>query len=506
MARYVLSHKRAGISGDAGRVAGRERASTAFAELFAESADLVGGNAPVAENRREIVIFDASPTEVAAKRKQLGPGVLLEPEILHFPATSHRPGRGAVQGAPAGAGSVGAGEILDVTVRGPAGPLSDVVVTLSLRSNGAVHTLVEGTDSSGKARFEYGGLWQPVVLVAIPVAEHWSMLARNPVSGMTVEAPALPSGERVGWWHRALGISESSSSLGVGVTVGVVDTGLGPHPHLSHMKSAGAFVGGRHQDDATAGRDVDCHGTHVCGTIGARSPAGAPYPGGVAPGADVVCARVFGPGEAGANQGDIVAAIEHLSTVGEADLVNLSLGAVQRSEIEHDAIVEVLEAGTLCLCAAANSAGPVQYPAAFDETVAVSALGLQGWGPDGTLSASRSPAAKDRHGNEGLYLANFSCFGNEIDCSAPGVGIIATVPENSGLSAPYAVMDGTSMASPSACGALAGALGMSADYLSLPRDLTRSTRARAVLDEIAKDIGLAPPYQGRGIPRLQISS
>lgn len=115
---------------------------------------------------------------------------------------------------------------------------------------------------------------------------------------------------------------------------------------------------------------------------------------------DVVCARVFGPGERGANQGDIASAIEHLSMVREADLVNLSLGAVHRSEIEHDAIVEALETGTLCLCAAANSAGPVQYPAAFEEAVAVSALGLQGWGPDGTLSASRCPVEKDRYGNE----------------------------------------------------------------------------------------------------------
>lgn len=241
MARYVLSHKRAGVSGEAGKSAGRERASTAFAELFADSADLVGGIAPAAENRREIVIFDASPTEVAAKRKQLGSDVLLEPEILHFPATSLRPSPATVQGITASGDSVGTGEVFDVTVRGPAGPLSDVVVMLSLRSSGSLHTLVEGTDSSGRARFEYGSLWQPVVLVASPAAGHWSMLVRNPVKGMTVEAPELPLGERVGWWHQALGISEPSSSLGVGVTVGVVDTGIGPHPHLSHMKSAGAL-------------------------------------------------------------------------------------------------------------------------------------------------------------------------------------------------------------------------------------------------------------------------
>jgi hypothetical protein len=93
----VLSHKRAGIPNEA-KAAARERASTAFAELFADSADLVGGIAPAAEARREIVIFEASPTEVAAKRKRIGSDVLLEPEILHFPASSSRPDRATFGG------------------------------------------------------------------------------------------------------------------------------------------------------------------------------------------------------------------------------------------------------------------------------------------------------------------------------------------------------------------------------------------------------------------------
>ena len=506
MARYVLSHRRAGINDVAARSAGRERASTAFAEIFASGVDLVGAIARTPENRREVIVFEASPDEVEAKRELLGPDVFLEPEILHFPARGSRPDRATLRSSAPDDEAIGTGRVFEVTVCGPARPLADVAVMLTLRAGGRLHTLVADTDGKGEARFEYGSAWQTAALVAVPPAGHWSMFVKDPTTGLTIEAPELPRDERTGWWHRSMGIAEPDPSLGAGVTVGVVDTGLGPHPYLGHMKSAGSFLDGNHQPDPAAGRDVDLHGTHVCGTIGARPPAGARYPGGVAPAADVVCARVFGPGESGANQGDIADAIEHLSLDWEVDLVNLSLGAAKRSEIAHDAVLDVLEAGTLCVCAAANSGGAVQYPAAFDEAIAVSALGLRDWAPAGTLSASRLPASSDRYGLEDLYLANFSCFGDQIDCAAPGVGIVATVPVRLDDPAPYAVMDGTSMASPSACGALAAALGRSADYLDLPRDHSRSARARAVLDEIAHDIGLAPPFQGRGLPRLAFPS
>jgi subtilisin len=99
-----------------------------------------------------------------------------------------------------------------------------------------------------------------------------------------------------------------------------------------------------------------------------------------------------------------------------------------------------------------------------------------------------------------MFLANFSCFGPEIDCCAPGVGIISTVPERFGLTMPYAAMDGTSMASPAACGALAAILAKSIDYPGLPRDVSRAERARALLKANCRDVAMEARYQGRGIP------
>ncbi len=245
------------------------------------------------------------------------------------------------------------------------------------------------------------------------------------------------------------------------------------------------------------GTDIDAHGTHVCGVIGARPNASSAFAG-LAPGVDLFCIRVFPSGQ-GANQGDIADAIDQLSRHNQVDLINLSLGATTPSQIEHDAILDALDQGTLCICAAGNSAGPVEYPAAFRETVAVSALGFEGWGPNGTLTATHYPEKRERYGNDRLYLANFSCFGQEIECSALGVGIIAPVPERFGLVAPSGAMDGTSMASPAACGALAARLAVTPDYQSLQRDLLRAEKAHTLLREHSRDLGLAPYFQGRGI-------
>ena len=82
-------------------------------------------------------------------------------------------------------------------------------------------------------------------------------------------------------------------------------------------------------------------------------------------------------------------------------MINLSLGSSVGSEIEHDAIVDALERGTLCVCAAANDGiEPIDFPARFDETIGISAIGLEGWGPDGSISALNYPDEIEKYGND----------------------------------------------------------------------------------------------------------
>jgi subtilisin len=299
-----------------------------------------------------------------------------------------------------------------------------------------------------------------------------------------------------------MGVDQYLPDRGAGIRVGVADTGVGPHPNLNHVTNVGAFIGGLHDPAPAAGADVDLHGSHVCGTIGAQPQQPGDFAG-IAPGVELFSARVF-PRNGGANQGDIASAIDYLSSQRRVDLINLSLGSAEGSQIERDAIIDALERGTLCICAAANDGRePVDFPARFPETIAVSAVGLEGWGPSGSLASMNYPVDPDKYGMDNLYLANFSNFGAKVACCAPGVGIISTVPARPVLQAPYAAMDGTSMASPAACGILAALLSSSPDYLGLPRDITRSEAARALLRASCRDIGIDDKYQGRGLIRIR---
>jgi subtilisin family serine protease len=305
------------------------------------------------------------------------------------------------------------------------------------------------------------------------------MVKRAPGLNEAIDCPSLPTKGPSGWWHDMLGISSFDVSAGSRIKVGVADTGCGPHACLQHVNDVGAFVGGT-SPPAPAGRDVDSHGTHVCGIIGARPVAKGQYSC-IGPDLDLYIARVFPGPEAGANQGDIANAIDALSRGRAVHLINLSLGSSQPSQIEHDAIIDAYERGTVCVCAAGNNAGPVNWPAAFPECVAVSALGHLNGPPPGSLAATRLPTAAELFGKDSYYFANFSCFGPQVLCAGPGVAIISTVPERYGLQAPYLSMDGTSMASPAVCGVFGVMLSKSTQYLAAPPDRGRSDLAKTIL-------------------------
>lgn len=497
MSRFVIANRRARKFTDPEKKTSREALDKAFL-TFAPNVNVVHDNQPHDLALRRVVVFDADPVEMAAKKQTLPTDVLLEPEILHWPDKVYPRDLARMRRvAAAERALVGFGVDLPVEVKGAGQPLEHATTVLVLQAWGGIRRVLEGeTDKNGHVTFSYGWFYRPVALIVIPYASYWSVVVRGPRDPVAVNCPPLPASGPLAWWHEIMGIKDFDLQRGDGIRVGVVDSGVGPHPNLSHVGSIGAFIDG--DFDPQGGADVDSHGSHVCGIIGARPSASAEY-GGMAPGATLCSARVFPPGQ-GANQGDIANAIDEVSKIQHADLINMSLGSSEPSQIILDAIQDALERGTLCVCAAGNEGKAVGYPAAFEQTLAVSALGLLGWAPDGTLSATRIPEEEAKFGDEGLFLANFSCFGPEVSCAAGGVGIISTVPERHGLGKPYAAMDGTSMASPAACGALAVMLSKDDDYKQLPRDQTRAEMARTILRRHCRDIGLSGDYQGRGVP------
>ena len=83
MARYVVSHRRAGKFARHDKQRSRAQLDAAFATHLEPGAQTIGDNAPDDDTARRVIVFDADAEEVAAKSRHLGEHVLVEPEIHH---------------------------------------------------------------------------------------------------------------------------------------------------------------------------------------------------------------------------------------------------------------------------------------------------------------------------------------------------------------------------------------------------------------------------------------
>jgi subtilisin len=88
--------------------------------------------------------------------------------------------------------------------------------------------------------------------------------------------------------------------------------------------------------------------------------------------------RVFGKNSQGASNYSILKAIDRAVADG-CDLINMSLGGAAGDEATLTAIEDAHAQGAVVIAAAGNDGrGPVGFPAAHSQAVAVSALGRKG--------------------------------------------------------------------------------------------------------------------------------
>lgn len=227
--------------------------------------------------------------------------------------------------------------------------------------------------------------------------------------------------ETMDWGMMLAGVPEAHKiTRGAGIKVAVLDTGISPHPDLL----GGVAVGIDCTNTSPGAIDlVVGHGIHVAGIIAARQNDFGII--GIAPECTVIPIKVLGEGGHG-GFGAIEAGIRAAMSVG-ADIINMSLGTTfVPPESLHAAVREAAARGIIIVAAAGNDSGAVNYPARYDEIIAVAAL--------------------DRCGE----LARFSSRGSEVDAGAPGVDIYSTY-----LSGQYALLNGTSQASPFIAGVCA---------------------------------------------------
>jgi subtilisin len=212
---------------------------------------------------------------------------------------------------------------------------------------------------------------------------------------------------------------------GTGKTAWIIDSGIDfTHPDLNaDATRSKSFITG-----VSSAADENGHGTHVAGIIGAKNNSVGVL--GVASGATLVALRVFDKDGEG-TLGSIIQALSYVSSNAKAgDVVNMSLGEDEVSNILDQQVQNIAAKGIYFAIAAGNDHKP--------------ALQFSPGRVNGTNIYTVS--AVDSLDN----FASFSNYGNDVvDFAAPGVRIQSTY-----LNGKYAIFSGTSMACPHVAGLL----------------------------------------------------
>jgi subtilisin len=446
-------------------------------------------------NEDGVKLVEATPEMIAALRFEQ-PGLRAVPEVFYRPAVAVARIRQRV--AKQAGLSAAAAKKLVVTVRNAAtgSPVAGVKVVAF--TDFATFTGTEGTTSStGKVTLTVSG----AASYERVYAQHdhpglWSFLGKNvPTSGalaIDLDPLDLAVGDSLRHFH-TIG---AALTVGTGVKVGVIDSGVDTaHPDLKVAGGLGCVPGSPESQFGASGS----HGTHVAGIIAGRGAAPTGVRG-IAPGADIFSYRVFDNTAGSGSSFGLVKAIRRGVADG-CDLLNMSLsfdhdentGLPEVDEAVRTAIAEAHAAGVVVIAAAGNDGRkPVSYPAMDDLAIAVSAVGRKGTFP-GKSSESGDVAAPFGSDTRN-FLAAFSNVGAALDITGAGVGVVSTVPGG------HAPMSGTSMACPAVTGVLARLLAGDAAVLNMPRNSNRADAIKSLLFANAQALGLGITNEGKGRP------
>jgi subtilisin len=290
-----------------------------------------------------------------------------------------------------------------------------------------------------------------------------------------------------------LDIHAASGLTGQGGRVAIIDSGCdNKHPALTHIQIGRDYTNldaeGK-PDPGTWTVDSTSHGTHCAGTIAGNGQTGIR---GFAPAAEVHILKLF-PGGA---FDDLISALKY-AIDNQIDVVNCSLGSNQGSEIVQQWMEQARQAGVAVVIAAGNSAGPVQFPASLPGVLPVSAIGQQVQCPAETHHAQTMQMGPGLIGVNGIFAANFSCFGPQIAACAPGVAIVSSVPGGG-----YAAWDGTSLAAAHITGLATLVAAHHPAVKDAPRNAARVDRLFQTVLAAAAPVGLNPVYGGAGLPSV----
>ncbi len=215
--------------------------------------------------------------------------------------------------------------------------------------------------------------------------------------------------------YEAWGTTQGSSDI----TVAVIDGGI--YENITDLPDATNI-----KIESGGPEAVNQHGSHIAGLIGAEYGNGDGSAG-VAPNVKIVSYNVYSPSQNRLTAQNMITAINYAVNQG-ADVINISMGSYLANEYMRIAVEKAVSKGIPVVVSAGNDGSNVKnYPAAYNDVIAVAAV------------------------DKNDYIAEFSCWGDWVDISAPGVDMISTT----GSGSKYGVANGTSQAAPVVSGVIA---------------------------------------------------
>ncbi len=191
---------------------------------------------------------------------------------------------------------------------------------------------------------------------------------------------------------------------GAGVNIAVIDTGIDfTHPDLQR-----AYAGGYNTlSPNDPPMDDNFHGTHVAGTIAATDNGFGVL--GAAPDVRLWAVKALDKDGNGDSE-HVIAAVDWVLSkkkeIGGHWIMNLSLGSVNKSDVEAAIFARAVDEGVLVVAASGNSSWQwVDYPAGYDGVMAI-----------GVVDASDTAAVWENRGT--------------ISVVAPGIDILSTIRQN----------------------------------------------------------------------------
>lgn len=346
------------------------------------------------------------------------------------------------------------------TVLKELGFINSVVVTFAGGKSAAARTAISG-ESAVEGVYEDADAFRversPVALEEAYKTARYVISGRAGDDGDFPWPPPSPL-QFIPWGVQKTGAPAAwAVTRGEGVKVCVVDSGVDP----SHKDLKDNIIEGINTTEEGSPQDFTDrlgHGSHIAGTIAAVDNAEGVI--GVAPKAAIYAARVIRRTGTG-RFSDVLEGLAWCMKK-KTPLISLSLSVPYDYPPLKEAMEAVENAGILVVAAAGNSGGPVEFPAAYPQVIAVGAM--------------------DENGR----AASFSARGPEVDFIAPGVDIVSAY-----MNGLYSESSGTSMATPHVTGLAALAIAAGG--------LKNAEEVRQVLRKAASPLPLVPQEaQGAG--------